>query len=299
MRRLVLGALVLLPACIAVPAASPSAQTPAPLAATPAPAPFVFLPPCPDAVRPQVELDFAGLPPLVPDRALLRCLKVASSPGSAYDAGSDHLVVLADGHDVTLYERRGMLPVKPTVASVRSGVRLIDGQSWHWEELVNGSTVLSATTRGTYVELSARGDASQVDVLATVAASLRPVSTWPRPAARDVCASIPGYSSGATVAAAFDSTAAAISRWEETPEYPGGPHVLTSDWRKAPPDEVVTLCYLDGAFGPARVPPPPAGATPLQLPNYDRIVVQLGIDRRPITRTFGWRDRIAIRDPGR
>lgn len=259
---------------------------------------FVFLPACPDAARPQFELDFAGLPPLVPERSLMRCLKMAATSGSAYDAGSDHVVELTDGQEVTLYERRGQMPTKPTVPSVHSGSRDIGGASWQWAELTNGSTVLTGTISDTYVELSSRGSASDVDELAKVAATLRPISLWPRPPAYGLCQALawPGMT---TVAAAFDSTAAAMAKWEETPDYPGGPHVASSDWRKAPPSEVVTLCYLDGAFGPARQPPPPPGMTFTPLPNYDRIVVQVGIDRRPIARTIGWRDKITIRDPGR
>ncbi|MDE3097127.1 MAG: hypothetical protein KGK07_14155 [Chloroflexota bacterium] len=233
----------------------------------------------------------------MPDPALLRCLTAATTSGSAYDAGSDHTVELTDGHEVMLYERRGPLPAKPTAAPVRSGVRDVSGESWRWAELADGTTVLSTMTRGTYVELSMRGDASPVDELARIAATLRPVGTLPRLRARELCAALP-YPGVTSVAAAFDSTAATMAKWEETPEYPGRPHEVSSDWRKAPLDEIVTLCYLDGHFGPAHGPAPLASsATP--RPDYDRIVLQIALDRRPIARLFGWRDTIAIRDPSK
>jgi hypothetical protein len=58
------------------------------------------------------------------------------------------------------------------------------------------------------------------------------------------------------------------------------------------------MCYLDGDFGPARRPPPPPGTTLAPLPNWDRILVLVGVDRRPIPRVYGWQNSIPIRDPG-
>lgn len=268
-------------------------------AATAIPAASVlFLPACSNA-RPQSELDFAGIPPLVPTSPKLRCLSHASSGGSAYDAGSTHAVELTDGRGLTIYERRGPLPPKPGSQVVRQGTRDVGGTTWTWAVLENGSTILQAMPRGVYVELAMRGDEAQLDTLAEIASTLRPVESLPRPPAREICSSLRVSSSPITVAAAFDSTAAAIAKWEETPETPGGPHVVGSEWRRHPADEPVALCYLDGDFGPPRMPPPGPGASPTALPNYDRAVYLVGVDRRPQGRVFGWKDRVVIRDPGR
>lgn len=269
------------------------------LSAAEIPAGALFLPKCPTSARLQRELDFAGLPPLVPTSPKLRCLANASSGGSAYDAGSTHSVELTDGRAVTIYERRGSPPSKPGSPSqrLREGTRDIDGTSWTWAVLENGWTILAATSRGVYVELAAAGDEAQVDLLAEIAGTLRPVESFPRPSAREICSSLEVSLSPTTVAAAFDATAAAIARWEETAEVPGGPHVAVSEWRRHPADEPVTLCYLDGDFGVPRGGPPGPGASPTVLPNYDRVVYLVGVERRPQGRIFGWKDSIAIRDP--
>lgn len=272
---------------------------PSGLSVAEAPAGALFLPKCPTSARLQRELDFAGLPPLVPTSSKLRCLANASSGGSAYDAGSTHSVELADGRGLTIYGRRGSPPSKPGSPSqrLREGTRDIDGTIWTWAVLENGATILAATSRGVYVELAAAGDEAQVDLLAEIASTLRPVESFPRPSAREICSSLEVSSSPTTVAAAFDTTAAAIATWEETPEVPGGPYVVGSEWRRRPADEPVALCYLDGDFGPPRGPAPGPGASPRVLPNYDRVVYLVGVERRPQGRIFGWKDRIAIRDP--
>lgn len=242
----------------------------------------------------------AGLPPLVPDPTEFICLKHATTGGSAYEAGSSHVMQLPDGREVTVYERRGGLPQKgAAVATIRSGTRDVDGQLWTWATLDNGVTTLVATIRATYVELSMHGDESGVADMARIAATLRPVDTWPRPSARNVCGALTMFGSSVSVAGAFDSTAAAIANWEETPAEPGGPHVVISDWRKAPANETVTMCYLDGDFGPPRGPAPPPGASGNSPPNWDRMVVLVGVDRRPIPVVHGWQGSIPIKDPGR
>lgn len=116
--------------------------------ASPAPA-AIFLPRCAASVRTQQDLDLAGLPPLVPSRAVVRCLLHAEPPGSAYDAGYSAAIELTDGRQLRLYERRGGLPDKagPT-QTVREGVRDVAGTSWSWTVLENGLTILTAMTQG-------------------------------------------------------------------------------------------------------------------------------------------------------
>ena len=278
------------PAVRTVPAASPSTTIAA-----------LFLPRCPTSARPQQELDIAGLPPLVPRGQQLRCLANAISGGSMYDAGYDASIELVDGRMLHLYERRGGLPVKEGPSqTVRSGTRDIAGVSWTWSVLANGATMLATTTRGVYVSLDLRGDESQVDTLASVAATLQPVESLPRPPASDICAALDFVGQSVTVAAAFESTAAAVARWQEAPPAtPGGPQLVSSGWRAHPPDEPVAVCYLDGDFGLGRRPPPGPGVTPSPLPHWDRVVYLVGVDRHPIGVVFGWKHSIAIRDPGR
>ena len=73
---------------------------------------------------------------------------------------------------------------------------------------------------------------------------------------------------------------------------------VVSTWRDHPATEPVAVCYLDGDFGPAKHPAPLPGSTATPVPNWDRVIYLVGADRRPIGVTFGWQDRIAIRDPG-
>ncbi len=278
--------LLLLSACGSVATAPPS-STPA----------VLFLPRCASSVRPQSELDFAGLPPFVPSGPLPRCLLNASTGGSAYDAGYDAIIQLADGRMLHLYERRGGLPTKSgRQVSQREGLRDVGGVPWTWAILQGPTASLTNTVSGVYVELDLAGDESQLDTLAAIAADLRPVESLPRPAARDICAALHVSTGPITVAAAFESTADAVSRWLETPQTPDGPHEVNSAWRQHPATEPVAVCYLDGDFGPAKHPPLPSGAT--ELPNWTRVVYLVGVDRSPIGRVFGWRDRIAIEDPG-
>ncbi len=139
--------------------------------------------------------------------------------------------------------------------------------------------------------------ASQLDTLVEVASSLRPAETLRRASARDICASLPIGPTPYVVAAAFDSTAASVVKWHETPLSPGGPRPV-SQWRDHPATERVAVCYLDGDFGSAKGPPPMAGNSATPLPNWNRVVYLVGADRRPIGVVFGWQDRIPIRDPG-
>ena len=267
--------------------------------ASPAGATLNVLPPrCSDNARPATELASAGYPPFIPAGPLLGCLMNVSNGGSAYDAGYDASIRLADGRTLHLYERRGGLIPKPGQSPESSGRREIGGAQWAWSILPGPTASLTTTKDGTYVELDLPGDQGVLDTLASIATTLRPVESIARPPALDICGTLPVYSSGPIkVAAAFDSTAAAIARWQETPETPDGPHVVSSSWRQHPATEPVALCYLDGDFGPARHPPPPAGAT--EPPNWSRVVYLVGVDRHPIGVAFGWSDRIAIRDPGR
>lgn len=283
---------ILLSACIAgLPAPTPTPTSPQrPVA--------LFLPACADG-RPQAELDLAGLPPLLPMSPRLRCLRHAAAGGSGYDAGVSYEIELDGGRSLGLYERRGTLPVKPATQRVREGTRDIAGTAWTWAVLENGLTILVAMIEGVHVELSTAGDESQVGTLAEIARSLRSLRSLPIPPARELCASLRVSPVPFTVAAAFDSTAAALARWEETAEDPGDPRVATSDWRRYPADEPVALCYLDGDFGTPRVAPPGLSSTPVVTPNYSRAVYLVGLDRRPIGRVFGSADRIPIRDPGR
>jgi hypothetical protein len=256
------------------------------------------LPRCASSVRPQTELDAAGLPPFVVSGNTVRCLLNASNGGSASDAAYDESIQLADGRVLHVYERRGGLPVKAGGQTPqRVGVRDVRGTTWGWSILQGPTLSLTNTMAGTYVELDLPGDESQLDALAALAADLRPVESLPRPPARDICAALHVSVNPITVAAAFDSTAGAIARWLETPQAPDGPHEVNSEWRQHPAAEPVAVCYLDGDFGPAKHPPLPSGAT--EPPDWSRVVYFVDVDRRAIPRVFGWTDHISIVDPGR
>ena len=259
----------------------------------------LFLPACAVGARPQSELHLAGIPPLVPTGPLVRCLLDASISGSAYDSGYDGSIQLVDGRELHLYERRGDRPVKAGASqTLRSGTRDVNGVTWTWSVLENGATTLETITRGVYVELDLPGDESQVDTLAATARDLVPVESLARPPARDICGALGVTLGAATVAAAFDSSAGAVTRWQEQPATADAPRLSGSPWRAHPPAEPVALCYLDGDFGPPKGPPPGAGATTTALPNWSRVVYLVGVDRRPIGLIFGWQDRIPIKDPG-
>lgn len=73
---------------------------------------------------------------------------------------------------------------------------------------------------------------------------------------------------------------------------------MVSQWRDRPATEAVTVCYLDGDFGPAKHPPLLPGSSATPVPDWNRVVYLVGADRRPIPVVFGWQDRITIRDPG-
>lgn len=256
-------------------------------------------PRCAASVRPQSEIDFAGLPPLVPTAPQLTCVLNASVSSSAYDAGYSAVFELSDGRRIQIYERRGSAPIKSGPSqTLRSGTRDVSGVAWSWMVLANGSTALSAETQGTYVELALPGDEAQVDTLVDIAGTLRPVESLPRSSAAQLCASVRLAASSSKVAAAFDSSAHSVVAWHEAPLAANGPRPI-SEWRQHPPSEPVAVCYFDGDFGPPRGPAPAADTTTAALPNYDRVVYVIGVDRRPIGITFGWHDGIPIRDPGR
>src|SRR6266542_1000363 len=270
--------------------AAPAARTAAPSA--------LFLPRCASSVRPQAELDVAGLPPLVPADGVISCLLNASNGGPAFDAGYDASIALADGRVLHLHERRGGLPAKDGApASLGEGQLRVGDTTWRWTILPGPTASLTNTMNRTYVELDLPGDETQLDALSAIAASLRPVESLARPPAREICATLRVSSGPSTVAAAFDSTADAVARWQETPQRPDGPYETMSAWRQHPPAEPVAVCYLDGDFGPAKHPPLLSGAT--EPPNWSRVVYLVGVNRQPIGFAFGWRDRIPIVDPGR
>ena len=109
----------------------------------PQPASPVYMKACSTGARPQAELDFAGLPPLVPTSSALRCLLNAVSGGPTYDGGYNFVVQLTDGRVLQIYERRGARPVKEGPSqSLRSGERDVNGAAWQWATLANGSTIL-------------------------------------------------------------------------------------------------------------------------------------------------------------
>jgi hypothetical protein len=267
-------------------------------AATPVSASPVFLAACANGARPQTELDWAGLPPFVPTSSSMQCLLSAVAGPVSYSGGYDFAIQLADRRVLHLYERRGSPPVKEgTSPALRTGLRDVNGAKWIWTTLANGATILDTTSGEVYVALSLAGDESQVDTLVEIARSLRPVEAYPRPSARDICATLPTGANAYVVAAAFASSAASVVKWHETPSSPDGPRPV-SQWRQHPATEPVAVCYLDGDFGLAKQPPPQPGSTATPLPNWNRVVYLVGADRRPVGVTFGWQDRIPIRDPG-
>ena len=293
MRIPVAIALIVFIATCGSPMESDVPPTSNPLVASP-----VYMKACSTGARPQTELDFAGLPPLVPTSSVLRCLLNATGGGSTDDGGYNFVVQLTDGRVLQIYERRGSRPLKEGGSqSVRTGERDVNGATWQWATLTNGSTILDSTSGAVYVDLSLRGDESQVDTLVEVARSLRAAEAVSRPGARDICAGIPASPDPFVVAAAFDSSAASVVKWEETAPMPVGMRTVSA-WRDRPATEPVAVCYLDGDFGPAKHPAPLPGDTAAPLPNWDRVVYLVGADRRPVPVTFGWQDRIAIRDPG-
>jgi hypothetical protein len=267
-------------------------------AAGPVSASPVFLQACASGARPQTELDWAGLPPLVPTSPSMSCLLNAVGGASSYDGGYNFVIRLNDQRVLGIYERRGLRPVKDGASpSIRAGEREVNGAKWQWDTLANGSTIIELTSGGVYAALSLAGDESQVDMLVEVARSLQPVEAFPRPSAREICAALPVSSNPYAVAGAFDGSAASVAKWEETASMPVGMRVV-SQWRDHPATEPVAVCYLDGDFGPAKQPPPLPGSSATPLPNWNRVVYLVGVDRRPIGVVFGWQDRIPIRDPG-
>jgi hypothetical protein len=266
-------------------------------AAGPVSASPVFLQACAGGARPQTELDWAGLPPLVPTSPSMSCLLNAVGGATSYDGGYNFVIRLNDQRVLGIYERRGSRPIKDGAPPpIQRGEREVNGVKWSWATLANGATILDATSGGVYAELSVTGD-SPIDTLVEIAGSLRPVEVFPRPSAREICAALPVGGNPYVVAAAFASSAGSVVKWHETPLAPGGPRPF-SEWRDHPATEPVAVCYLDGDFGPAKQPPPYPGSSATPLPNWNRVVYLVGVDRRPIGVVFGWQDRIPMRDPG-
>jgi hypothetical protein len=256
----------------------------------------VFLKACATDARPQSELDWAGLPPLVPTSPSMSCLLNATAGSTSYDGGYNFAVRLNDQRVLGIYERRGSRPVKDGARPpLQVGEREVNGVKWSLTTLAGGATILDATSGGVYTELSVTG--GSVDTLVEIASSLRPAEAFPRPSARDICAALPVGPTPYVVAGAFASSAGSVVKWHETPASPDGPRPI-SPWRDHPATERVALCYLDGDFGPAKQPAPLPGSSATPLPDWNRVVYLVGVDRRPIGVVFGWQDRIAIRDPG-
>jgi hypothetical protein len=265
-------------------------------AAGPASASPVFLQACASGARPQAELDWAGLPPLVPTSPSMSCLLNAVGGATTYDGGYNFVIRLNDQRVLGIYERRGSRPVKDGARpSIQIAEREVNGVKWSLTSLAGGAAILDATSGGVYTELSVTG--GSVDTLVEIAGSLRPVEAFPRPGARDICAALPVGPKPYVVAAAFASSAGSVVKWHETPMSPNGPRPV-SEWRDHPANEQVALCYLDGDFGPAKQPAPVPGSSATPLPDWNRVVYLVGVDRRPIGVVFGWQDRIPIRDPG-
>src|SRR2546429_8048522 len=102
-------------------------------AAHPQPASPVYMKACSTGARRQSELDFAGLPPLVPTSSALRCLLNAVGGGSMYDGGYSFVIQLMGGRVLQIYERRGSRPVKDGASTpLRAGERDVNGAMWQW-----------------------------------------------------------------------------------------------------------------------------------------------------------------------
>src|SRR2546423_14246131 len=76
----------------------------------PQPASPVYMKACSTGARPQTELDFAGLPPLVPTSSALRCLLNAVSGGAARDGGGQLIGPRSRGRGAPSHQRRGAAP---------------------------------------------------------------------------------------------------------------------------------------------------------------------------------------------
>src|SRR2546423_7239883 len=123
MRIPVAIALIVFIATCGSPMESGAPPTSNPLLASP-----VYMRACSTGARPQTELDFAGLPPLVPTSSMLRCLLNATGGASTYDGGYNFVVQLTDGRVLQIYERRGSRPVKEGASqSLRTGERDVNG----------------------------------------------------------------------------------------------------------------------------------------------------------------------------
>jgi hypothetical protein len=137
-----IGLIAVVAACGSHVESGALSPAPGPVSASP-----VFLNACASGARPQAELDFAGLPPLVPTSPSLRCLLNAVSGATSYDGGYDFVIQLSDRRVLHIYERRGSRPVKDgTSPSLRMGDRDVNGTKWEWATLANGATMLATTS---------------------------------------------------------------------------------------------------------------------------------------------------------
>jgi hypothetical protein len=114
------------------------------------------------------------------------------------------------------------------------------------------------------------------------------------------------YGDRATLVAAFSVTAPLMAAWQERWPEPGpsGPHVAagTSAYRTHPADEVLSVCWFDGAFvhfglgaGPAGLTGTPS--TPQPLPVYERMVAIVDPTGHATLLAIGPRPGLAVSDP--
>lgn len=122
--------------------------------------------------RPQSEIDAQRRLPLEPRDPAIACVLIAESGSRVYQ--------LRDGRGLSLYEREGGLPSKPSASPDESGRResgrrVIASHSWEWHR-GNRSTVLATTMPDDlYVELalnSTGNTAAEIDELARIAGTL-------------------------------------------------------------------------------------------------------------------------------
>lgn len=137
-------------------------------AAAPVTAPQGTPPRCSDG-RPQSEIDAHKRLPLEPRDPAISCVRIAESGSRIYQ--------LRDGRGLTLYEREGGLPVKPSATPGERGTRVIAGHSWEWARLSVSTILFTTMPNSLYVELamnSTGNTSSDVDEMARIAGTLSP-----------------------------------------------------------------------------------------------------------------------------
>lgn len=135
-------------------------------AAAPVNAPQGTPPRCSDG-RPQSEIDAHKRLPLEPRDPAISCVRIAESGSRVYQ--------LRDGRGISLYEREGGLPVKPSASPEERGTRVIASHSWDWARFRQSTVLFTTMPDSLYVELamnSTGNTAAEVDDLARIASSL-------------------------------------------------------------------------------------------------------------------------------